>query len=110
MAKRRVKERQASEMSRAETVTGIWAELRPLLDQEMDRLPGTAADSQYHWAVPAYQGLNAGWRSGQGWFLARTVICICPPRRTPPVTIASCASMEQRESSSTLSLPRVVAG
>lgn len=39
MAKRQAKERQASELPRAETADADWAELRPLLDQELERLP-----------------------------------------------------------------------
>ena len=39
MAKRRAKEKQVSELPRAETANDIWAELRPVLDHELDRLP-----------------------------------------------------------------------
>jgi RNA polymerase sigma factor (sigma-70 family) len=39
MAKRRAKEKQVSEMPRAETANDIWAELRAVLDHELDRLP-----------------------------------------------------------------------
>ena len=40
MAKRRAKEKQVSEMPKNETANDIWARLRPVLDQELDRLPG----------------------------------------------------------------------
>jgi RNA polymerase sigma factor (sigma-70 family) len=40
IGKRRAKEKQASQMPRAETANDdIWTELRPLLDQELERLP-----------------------------------------------------------------------
>src|SRR5215831_2854286 len=39
MAKRRAKEKQVSECPRRETANDVWAELRPVLDQELDRLP-----------------------------------------------------------------------